>query len=111
MSKIYILVTFTSIKIIRSYNYNTMKTYYKFILISLFVLILVGCTEDEGVEPLVNQAPEIPILFFPENEKTDVDLEVELKWQLPSDPDGDVVRFDVYLDDQQPPNTLIASGL
>jgi hypothetical protein len=45
--------------------------------------------------------PPRPFLVSPENASIDQPVEVELCWELVQDPDGDPVRYRVFLDDAQ----------
>lgn len=46
-------------------------------------------------------------LLQPENDARDVPLNVQLKWELNSDPGGVIYEYDVYLDTNDPPTTLV----
>lgn len=92
-----------------------MKTLNAILVIQFIVLTLAtSCSSDEVIEnpPVVNQAPAIPVLSAPADDEENVELEeVELKWQRSRDPDGDDVSYDVFLGQQNPPETRVASNL
>lgn len=94
----------------------------------VLMVLLVACSKDDAPQPKdpdpvqqqvpkpepepENRAPEIPVLFAPRDTDDNVELaDLELKLQHVTDPDGDAVRFDVFLDQQNPPTAFIASGL
>lgn len=63
------------------------------------------------VENYINDAPGAVTLSTPENNSVNTTCNVTLKWYKPYDKDGDVLYYDVYLDNNPTPATLIASGL
>jgi hypothetical protein len=46
-------------------------------------------------------------LLLPENDAIDVPLNVQLKWELSADPGGVIYEYDVYLDTNDPPTTIV----
>jgi len=58
-----------------------------------------------GLNP--NNPPNPPSNPSPEDNATDVDVEVDLIWEC-NDPDGDNVTFDVYLDVVDPPEEKVS---
>ena len=58
----------------------------------------------EGI-PL-NQPPSSPYNPNPTDEETDVEINADISWMC-SDPDGDNLTFDVYFDNNYPPNKMI----
>ncbi|MGI9548335.1 MAG: Kelch repeat-containing protein [Flavobacteriaceae bacterium] len=55
-----------------------------------------------------NAPPSAIILEIPVNNALNQDpVDVEFKWEVPSDPDGDQVVFDFYLDQNSNPTTLV----
>jgi len=49
---------------------------------------------------VINNPPTKPILLSPSNNAVDVEPEITLRWSA-SDPDGDALNYDVYLDKTQ----------
>jgi hypothetical protein len=86
-----------------------MKTFNKILVVQLVLLMLAtACSKDN--DPVANQQPETPLLFAPIEDEENVELTgVELKWQTSQDPDGDEVSYNVYLGQQNPPQTQVAS--
>ncbi|MEN8764774.1 MAG: hypothetical protein ACN4EF_02990 [Wenyingzhuangia sp.] len=60
-------------------------------------------------ESVVNHAPLAPSLEFPKKGSEIVGLSTTLAWQS-SDPDDDLVTYDVYLDDKNPPITRVSEN-
>lgn len=75
--------------------------------------LLAGCGDDNPSNPEPeNEAPGEAVLTAPAADATEVELtEVELEWQEATDPNGDAVSYDVYLDGNNLPTTMVASGL
>eukprot|EP01029_Cantina_marsupialis_P000653 TRINITY_DN1045_c3_g1_i1.p1 TRINITY_DN1045_c3_g1~~TRINITY_DN1045_c3_g1_i1.p1 ORF type:complete len:543 (-),score=107.82 TRINITY_DN1045_c3_g1_i1:850-2478(-) len=69
-----------------------MKNYFKVALISLGMLSVVSCSDDDS-----NQAPSAPIVQIPANEAIDVTREVTLSWTKSEDPESGLVLYDVYI--------------
>ncbi|MFT3739816.1 MAG: FISUMP domain-containing protein [Breznakibacter sp.] len=55
--------------------------------------------------------PTAPVSPTPSIDAADVNVVPMLQWALSEDADGDVVTYDLYLDTNNPPVTLLASGL
>ena len=53
-----------------------------------------------------DELPPIPTLQSPEDGATELPLELELCWNLVEDPDGEPIRYRVYIDD-----TVLSEGL
>ncbi|VAW14670.1 hypothetical protein MNBD_BACTEROID03-629 [hydrothermal vent metagenome] len=91
-----------------------MKTTKKAMLLAMSVLVL-QCSKDDGPTPPApepeNQAPGAFALLQVADNGTDVDLQPTFSWNTSTDPDGDVVKYDVYLGQEADPATKIASGL
>ncbi|MEM7374741.1 MAG: hypothetical protein AAF587_39480 [Bacteroidota bacterium] len=58
-----------------------------------------------------NEAPSAFSLTSPENEALFIDLKPNLTWTESTDPDSDPVVYDVLLDQQATPTTVIASDI
>jgi hypothetical protein len=58
----------------------------------------------------INHAPNIPSNPTPANGATRSSNHLTLRWEC-SDPDGDMLKYDVYLDKANPPVTKIASDI
>ncbi len=58
----------------------------------------------------VNLAPNVPSAINPPDNSANINLQTVFQWEG-SDPDGDQVLFDIYLDTVSPPTTLKASNL
>lgn len=90
-----------------------MKTF-KTITFSLMFILLFSCSSDDDNGPDIpeNQPPGKATLTSPANNATGTAIsDVELQWQQATDPDGDAVSYDIYLDGNNPPTTTVASGL
>lgn len=72
-------------------------------------LLLFACSKDNES---ANRNPEKAILLSPANQLQGVDIEnLNLEWQSATDPDGDAVAYDLYLDKNNPPTTKIIGDL
>lgn len=79
------------------------------ILLFLTITIAACSSDDDGPS---NQAPDKAILLNPSNQAKDLEAsEVELKWQATTDPDGDAVSYDIYLDTIHPPEAKIMGDI
>lgn len=58
-------------------------------------------TGVDGTTTGVNGLPPVPLLVSPADGAVDVPLETELCWEPVVDPDGDPVRYRVFLDDTE----------
>jgi hypothetical protein len=61
---------------------------------------------DPSTETGQGELPPVPSLLSPVDGASDLPLELELCWELVDDPDGDPVRYHVYVDD-----TLLEDGV
>lgn len=65
------------------------------------ILLLFACGKDDAT---VNRDPEKVVLLRPANNLTNVAIKgVNLEWQAATDPDGDPVIYDLYLDTEPKP--------
>lgn len=58
-----------------------------------------------------NEPPGIPMLTFPEHNASYVDTFLRLTWEPVLDPDGDNVVYDLYLDQNAIPTTVVDTSL
>ncbi len=56
----------------------------------------------------LNNPPDAFDLSLPENEATNVALDTKLEWLAATDPNGDPVTYDVWLDTSNPPEVQVA---
>lgn len=64
-------------------------------------------SDDDGVE---NQAPKAFDLTGMADGAKDITLKPTFSWNATTDPDGDAVTYDLYLDTVNPPKTLLAEN-
>lgn len=90
------------------------QNYQIFTLIFL-VLLTFSCEEKEEdiitPDPIVNESPAAFDLLRVTNNASDVAVKPTLKWKATTDPDGDPIKYDVFLDDKPNPTTLLAGNL
>lgn len=68
-----------------------------------------ACSKDESTK---NSAPEKVVLLTPANKLTGVNIDqLNLEWQSASDPDGDAVVYDLYLDTESSPQMKVIGDL
>lgn len=92
----------------KKYDMKRFKYITNFLSLST-VIILSGCSSDDGPS---NRAPEQVVLISPTDQSEGVDIEnIDLQWQQVTDPDGDAVSYDVYLDSVNPPVEAVATAL
>ena len=48
-------------------------------------------------QTMPNSAPDAPVLTFPESSATDIPTNVTFKWNVPADPDGDVLTYTLMI--------------
>lgn len=82
---------------------------YTGILLCSMLLLFAGCSKSEP-EP-ENRPPSSFSLTEVPNGATDVRLQPQLEWEDATDPDGDQVTYQIYLDTQNSPQTSIANNL
>jgi hypothetical protein len=84
----------------------------QFKIITAFLMgvsVLFSCSIDD--EP-ANQNPEKVELTNPSDQTQGVEIEdLDLQWQLATDPDGNNVSYDVFLDGISPPAGIVATDL
>src|SRR5690606_9216565 len=72
-------------------------------------LLFFACSKDESTK---NSVPEKAVLLTPANKLTGVNIDqLNLEWQSASDPDGDAVVYDLYLDTESSPQTKVIGDL
>ncbi|MEL7003105.1 MAG: fibronectin type III domain-containing protein [Bacteroidota bacterium] len=62
-----------------------------------------------GDEP--NDSPEVPVLDIPSDSQTGVSGLPEFSWQEATDPNGDQVLYDLFLDTVNPPESSLANDI
>ncbi|MBT8184297.1 MAG: hypothetical protein KJN76_05625, partial [Eudoraea sp.] len=98
-----------------------MKTADK-VLVTIVLLSVLACSKDDGnntnlndpTDPMSeaeNKAPGAFTLLEVVDGATDVELFPTLTWNTATDPDGDQVVYDVYMDTDTNPETKVASDL
>ncbi|WP_339696804.1 hypothetical protein [uncultured Marixanthomonas sp.] len=80
-------------------------------LLALLVISVFSCSKDDDNPNSGNQSPDSFNLITVPDGATDVDLNPTFSWEPAIDPDGDAVSYDVYLDTENPPTTVVASDL
>ncbi|PNR93134.1 MULTISPECIES: hypothetical protein [unclassified Petrotoga] len=81
-----------------------MKKYWYVVVLAVSLLLLAGCI------PSFNEPPSTPSSPNPAHGATGVPIDVTLSWQA-SDPDGDTLKFDLYLGTTEANLELIAQDL
>ncbi len=72
-------------------------------------IFLLSCGSDDGPN---NQNPEKAVLTNPTDQTQEAAIEnLNLQWQQATDPDGDQVLYDVFLDSTDPPMENVTSDL
>lgn len=80
----------------------------KFLFTTLVFSALVACSKDDSPETPVNKAPGA---FDLVDVAHGIYLKPKFAWNASVDPDGEAVTYDLYLDDQENPTTLVAENL
>ncbi len=75
--------------------------FFTFIIVILFLAN--GCIKDS-----LNVQPGDVVLSTPLNNATDVTFDATLVWQETIDPDGDILKYDVYLGTEAVPVTIVS---
>jgi hypothetical protein len=76
---------------------------------SRVVAVVAGHTTSADVPLLQNHVPNVPVLVSPSDGASHLPTNLQLAWTC-SDPDGDPVTYDVYVDSLCPPQRLVASN-
>ncbi|MFD1605230.1 hypothetical protein ACFSJW_01410 [Flavobacterium artemisiae] len=66
-------------------------------------------TTETAANP--NQPPKAFVLTAPTNNATSIALNPTLSWQAATDPDGDAITYQLYLDKNTSPTTLVKDGI
>ncbi len=82
---------------------NRLKILFPAIII-LIVLVTDSCIKDE-----LNTSPGAVTLTAPENASNNIVLGDSLVWQEAIDPDGDLVKYDVYFGTEADPVTVVST--
>jgi len=96
---------------------NIRKSFFNVLYMSIILTILVSCGSDseDVVNPPIpipqNQAPAAFSLTGLTNGMTNVDVKPTMSWEVATDPDGDTVTYDFYLDINENPTTLFATNI
>jgi len=75
------------------------------------VVLLNSCNKDGSNTDPKNQAPETFGLIGVSNGATDVDVMPSFSWTAATDPDGDAITYDLYIDSNENPTTLFAEDI
>ncbi len=87
-----------------------MKNFINFFLIAIaFIFCIYGCSEDTTTQTstVTNKVPDKPKNPSPadSSENIDTNTVLTLSWAISNDPDGDTVKYDLYVS-----NTLPVEG-
>lgn len=80
----------------------------RFLYLLLFVFIASCSSDDDAIR---NQPPGSFSLSQMPDQSTNVDFQPSFSWQDATDPDDDNVKYDFYLDTDNPPTMLVAANL
>jgi len=83
------------------------------VVLGVLILGLSNCSRD-GNAPApapANQAPAAFSLIGVANDASNVDLMPSFSWTAATDPDGDTVSYDLYIDSNESPTTLFAGDI
>lgn len=78
--------------------------------LSLFVIVFTLLLTSSCENDYPNLAPGNIILISPFYSAIDISLDVSLSWQAASDPNGNVVTYDVYFGTETTPVTVVSSS-
>ena len=88
---------------------NKVVTLSILILLSFFIAYQSCETKTDDEDP-ANRDPVAPVLSFPEHKAENVEIDISLSWQISTDPDGDKVKYNVYLDTNASPAQIASAG-
>lgn len=92
-----------------TYSVTAMKGGYNPASVSVNVSAGKTTTANIPLNLIVNHSPNLPTIVSPADAATSQSTSLTLRWSC-SDTDGDPLTYDVYLDQNNPPTTLIASN-
>lgn len=83
----------------------------KLIALTIF-FVLVSCSKDKDPDPeKTNQAPKVFNLTEVADKATEIELIPSFKWQKATDPDGDTISYDFFMDINTTPTTKMGTNL
>ncbi|SFR76972.1 DNA-binding beta-propeller fold protein YncE [Maribacter stanieri] len=87
-----------------------------FFIITAKFLLISSCGGDnvdneEVIVTPTNQAPNTFLLLTVNDQSKNIDLKPTLTWDASTDPDNDPISYDLLLDNNSNPNTIIASNI
>jgi len=89
-----------------------MRIYINYLLIIAIIINITGCGNGgDEIITLANQPPNSFSLLTVNNGEGDVSLKPTLTWSVATDPDHDPITYDLILDNNINPVTVIASDL
>jgi len=74
-------------------------------LLTVIIMLLAGCGDDNGVTSTQNRPPIVPEQPKPADEAVDQDLGERLEWYC-LDEDGDPITYDFYIGTSTPPSLV-----
>lgn len=112
--------------LLSTFKYRVMKIE-KFLLAALTACTIMSCSKDDSplppnqtpppggttppTETPANKAPEAFDLVEIANGSDGIDLKPTFSWNAAIDPEAAAVTYDLYLDEQEVPTTLVAANL
>jgi len=81
-----------------------------FFCVLVLCFIALSCKKSDTISTPINNPPTTPSNPAPADGSINISLSPILNWSC-KDPDGDSVKYDLYLSTVNPPNTLIFSNL
>ena len=88
---------------------NVIITSFIAIFLSFF-MTFISCDQTAEDEEPENLNPAAPVLSSPGHNSKDVKVDVTLSWQASLDPDGDKVKYNVFLDTNTSPGQAASMG-